>query len=73
MNEALTRRIKEKSLYSLIYASQDELFNNETRIDVALDYARPFNVTKSDLESVLSMTVQDVLDFDKADDDREEG
>ncbi len=61
----LSKTTKKRTLNSLRVAAMcTRLRNGETRIDVALDVGRRFNITKEDLEQVLSMSVQEVLEFE---------
>ena len=60
----LSKTTKKHTLNSLrIAAMCTQLRDGETRIDVALDVGHHFDVTKGDLELVLSMSVQEALEF----------
>lgn len=60
----MSKTDKKHALDSLRMATMCiRLRNNETRIDVALDFGRRFEVTLENLEEVLSMSVKDALEF----------
>lgn len=64
MSELSKTDKKRQTLNSLrIAAMCTSLRDGETRIDVALDLGRRFDVAREDLESVLSMSVQEALEF----------